>query len=982
MTQKEKVINILFYLFCLFFSLEGFSQEIFLKNYTVEDGLPSNETFDVVQDNKGYIWIASELGVIKYDGYDFTTYNFDTTEIDNAILKLYKDTAGRIWFISLNGLLAYYENDSIKLYENNDQIKPFVKKNGLLSCFYADEDKNIDFGVRGLGLLKLNKDSVRLLDTKGKTSIEYPSRVYVQTNKNHINFFNYGPDFDDIRRFPYASFNLNEKKRVFFPGHIDHSSFFSYVQLSKSKWLCAFYKWLFILENDAINIVKQFPKEIICIKKDNSKSYWIGLNDGGGVYEFNFESKKTNHYLVDNSVTGICFDHQNGMWCSTLERGVFYSQNKTIRFVLNDNTEEDILTDFTSKQDTLLVLASDGKIFKLTNDTCFVSISPKMKDKEFWIEKINNKYFFGPHRRKKVYELTGNRYEVVKASDPVTQKPGVIALETKDSLFMPNVGTSTVGCTKENFASLFFMLNRNRMDCSYQTNQCLYFGNNSGLWYYNYDYSENISEERKIKGRVKSISINKHDDIVTGMKESGIFVITEDSTYQLTKKNGLTSNYIQYVTTEEDTIWSASEDGIDKIIILRNKGPLRFKIFNLNRKDGLFSGNVKKILPQKTAIWGLTPTGVLNIKRSNFTYSKDTLLLILDSVFVNDSLVSLSEGVVLNYWENNLKVHFTALDFHPNSELVYHYKLTPGDNKIHKTNNQSVNFSNLQSGNYSFTLYASNGKTQSKTYSISFQILSPWWQTWWFYALELIVIASILMVVFKIRSRVLIKKAVQKETIEKEKIELKLKALRAQMNPHFMFNSLNSILYYILENDINLAAKYLSKFSKLVRSILQNSEEGNVTLENEIFTLNLYLELEQLRLENKFDYSITSTIGEKIRTIKIPTLLIQPVIENAVWHGISKKHGKGKIDVLFELEDNIIVATVTDNGVGRSATIKKVKENTEFQKKSMGINITKERLNMLQNNISGELQFEVIDLFEDDVPAGTKVIIRVPVQQT
>lgn len=974
-TQMMKyVIGSIFFLFQ--YSID-FSQEIFIRNYSVEDGLPSNETYDVVQDNEGYIWIASELGATKYDGYTFTTYNFDTTDIDNAILRLYKDPKGRIWFISINGLLAYYENDSIKLYKNNDKIKPLVGKNGVISSFYADENMNIDFGVRGLGLLKMNDDTV-YLDDFDKEYDQDTSHTYIYEEKDHINFYT------TTQTIPRENtrdqrLKLNGEKWLRFNYYAGHGSYFNAVQLGEKKWICTYYKSFFILDNEMVKMIHGFPKGILYLKQDSEGKCWLGCNDRGGLYQYDMESNKITHFMDGLTISSVNFDLQGGIWCTSLERGLFYAQDNSIELYLNDYSEENIITDFESSNDSLYVLSINGPIFNIIHDSVSLLASENIDNNRYWIKKVRNNIFTGSNRPERTYRLE-NGQQIPVIFNSWNSVYGYATHITEDSIYMTAYGYGSLVIPIDNVDNFYLTTQGMRVGCAYQSNKGIYLGNNSGLWLYNFDYLENISEKKKIKGRVKSITIDKNGRIITGMKESGVFIVTPDSTYQISVNNGLSSNYTQFVTSEQDTIWCGTKDGINKIVLTERNGEIDFDVFNITRKDGLVSSDVKKIIPHKNAIWSLTPKGIIKVARKNFIPQKDTLIFILDSVFVNDTLMSFSDNMSLNYWENDLKFHFTAIDFHPYDELTYYYRLTPNDDETHTTNNRSINYSNLQPGEYTFTLYASNEKSQSKTYTLSFNILSPWWQTWWFYTFEIIVIASILVVVFKIRSRVLIKRAVKKETIEKEKIELKLKALRAQMNPHFMFNSLNSILYYILENDINLAAKYLSKFSKLVRAILQNSEEGNVALENEISTLNLYLELEQLRLENKFDFSITNTIGEKSKSIKIPTLLIQPVIENAVWHGMSKKKGKGKIDVLFELEEEIIVVSVTDDGVGRSATVKNIKINTEFQKKSMGIKITKERLNMLNSNMKGKLQYEVIDLFNDGTPAGTKVIIRVPVQ--
>ncbi len=225
-------------------------------------------------------------------------------------------------------------------------------------------------------------------------------------------------------------------------------------------------------------------------------------------------------------------------------------------------------------------------------------------------------------------------------------------------------------------------------------------------------------------------------------------------------------------------------------------------------------------------------------------------------------------------------------------------------------------------------------------------------------------------------TRSITKKQYKTHLQEQEKIKLKLKALKAQMNPHFMFNSLNSIQYYILENDSKSAVKYLSKFSNLIRLILEESDVELGQLRNELNMLQLYLELEQVRLENKFDFEITISKSINIDQTMVPSLLIQPIVENSVWHGITNKKEKGFISVDFIMEKGVLICTVTDNGIGRKKA-SEYKKSTQFRK-SMGMSISRERLNLLHSKVQKDVKINIFDLEENGIATGTKVVIKIP----
>lgn len=217
----------------------------------------------------------------------------------------------------------------------------------------------------------------------------------------------------------------------------------------------------------------------------------------------------------------------------------------------------------------------------------------------------------------------------------------------------------------------------------------------------------------------------------------------------------------------------------------------------------------------------------------------------------------------------------------------------------------------------------------------------------------------------------------QRVIIEKQNKEIEMKALRSQMNPHFLFNSLNSIKHFIIKNESTVAAGYLTKFAKLVRLVLENSKHNLISLQEELDCLNNYLELEKLRFEGKFDYTITA--DAEVYSIQVPPLILQPFIENAIWHGIlNKENGLGHIDILVKDLENAIQIEITDNGIGRKKAAEIVAESS-LKKKSMGLTITHERLQVLNRVIGIESKIEIIDLTDaNNAAIGTKVIVYLP----
>jgi two-component sensor histidine kinase len=219
-----------------------------------------------------------------------------------------------------------------------------------------------------------------------------------------------------------------------------------------------------------------------------------------------------------------------------------------------------------------------------------------------------------------------------------------------------------------------------------------------------------------------------------------------------------------------------------------------------------------------------------------------------------------------------------------------------------------------------------------------------------------------------------------KAEYDKELIELKMTSLRIQMNPHFIFNSLNAIKLYIIDNEKENAVYYLNKFSKLIRKILATTQESEITLDDEIETMELYMNIENIRFNNEIDCIISADQKLNLNTIKVPSLILQPFIENAFWHGLASKKGRKKLDILIEKENKShIKISIIDNGIGRKKSAD-INNQKMLKKKSIGIKLTEERLVHFSKGFQNNYSLDFIDLYDNEMPTGTKVILKIPLK--
>jgi ligand-binding sensor domain-containing protein len=358
-------------------------------------------------------------------------------------------------------------------------------------------------------------------------------------------------------------------------------------------------------------------------------------------------------------------------------------------------------------------------------------------------------------------------------------------------------------------------------------------------------------------------------------------------------------------------------------------------------------------------------------------FDKDYLIpqkIITDSLLDNKFSFHIKQGILFN-------IKFASLQYSHADKIRYYLKMQGYDsNWVDPSDDKIATYARLPAGHYFFRIKCENqfGASCAKETILEIFIDPPYWQTWWFITMEILAGAVFIYWLVSLRIKYVRKKEAEKNALALQLATLETKALRSQMNPHFIFNALNAIKKFLLKNDVPNADKYLSSFAKLFRLILDNTRENSVLLENEINLLELYLQLEHLRFEDKLEYAIK--VDEKINTAEteIPSMIIQPFVENAIVHGIQHKEGRGIVKINFELKDGYIEVIIEDDGVGRfsSASLHNI-----IPHKSLAIKISEERLLALRKNKNIPAGINIVDFKDEHGKAtGTKVIICIPLE--
>ncbi len=361
-----------------------------------------------------------------------------------------------------------------------------------------------------------------------------------------------------------------------------------------------------------------------------------------------------------------------------------------------------------------------------------------------------------------------------------------------------------------------------------------------------------------------------------------------------------------------------------------------------------------------SALQWLPLSSAIDNNRERFCYISG--IEIFGKPYYSDSLPEYLHTVTLPHDQNSIGLTFSCIEMQQASRIIYRYKLEGQDEtwRFPSYLNNSISYNNLHPGNYTFyaTVLNWDDKWSRKRAVLSIHILPAWWQTGWFRILALAGAVGLAWLLIIWRIRVVRKQEQIKSRYEKDLLELEAQALRAQMNPHFIFNCMNSIKSLIQQKENSKAVIYLTTFSKLIRTIFQNSDKREVTLFDEIETCRLYTELESMRFGNKFSYSFDIDEAIDLKSVFVPALIIQPFIENAIWHGIMPKSEGGRVNITIRKTDDVIFCTIDDDGIGREMSAQNKFRGDISSHQSRGVHLTQSRidLNNLLNQHSASLE--------------------------
>lgn len=965
----------LFFFVALFYCFTSFSQRSFFKSFSTSEGLAQSQVTSICQDSTGYLWIGTLGGISKYNGNTFTNYSTDNGLLNNRVNAI-KWIDSKL-YIGHQGGISVMENNKIQQFPlENDfnlvNVTDIVNYNGTI-VIATNGEGLFQLKYKKLVKIPLLKDDYLFV----RDLLEWKGDLYIATRGGVVRT-------DNLK----ATTSFLENKEV---------SISSLAVLKNNLLISTFYNGLYYYNKELNAIINtKFENEghlFNHILVDSRNYVWISTSNG--LIKFN----EKEYLFIDNS-TGLPFnmistafeDSDQNMWLGTQGKGLVKASHGNI-FYFDQSTglpSDIILSGFQTKDghyyfgtmDKGVIKTKDFKTFNVLpiNPTVWCAIADI--DGKNWFGTKYGLYAFDKNDQYKIYNLEDGApgfkitafYKIDAKSMYVGGSHGIV--KYKEGAFTP-IGSngSAIGTIR---------------NIEYYNNT-LIVGTDMGL------FQLSKTDRFELIGQ-----LNRTVYSLTKTSSGRLFMGTEDGLYELQQNNQIVrirfssdvaSNYINFLKADDAELLVGTNNGV--YIIDTRKGERNVK--RIAPSDGLIDPETNlnsSFIDKSGKLWFGTASGLVLLDLEQFNRKREHVSLRLEKILLNYESFDYSafggkmkrgipQSMHFPYNKNNLQFYMDGVALNNYEDLSFQFKLEGLDNTwMPASKTAYITLSGLPAGSY--TLHArallEDGSVVDQI-TISFVINEAFFRTWWFLTLVILALSIAIYSWFRVK----IKREQEKNELERTAFKARLvtleqQSLNASMNRHFIFNSLNSIQYFINISDKLSANKYLTSFAKLIRKNLDSSTEENsmVTLAEELERIKLYLALESMRFKDKFNYEI-ETNNVDLESFLIPAMMIQPFVENSIIHGILPKNdSQGKIKIEIKEIDDYLSIKIIDNGIGIEQSISQ-KYDYEGDHRSQGMEITVKRIDLIQKISGREMELSGPNQIQDESGSilGTIVEIKI-----
>jgi len=959
-------------LFAVLFGTYSFSQIPGLTQFTTNNNLPSNTIYDIVQDENGFMWFATDYGVSKFDGLVFNNFTVNDGLAGNEVLKLFKDSKNRIWMSFFNGGICFFKDGKIYNSKNTSFLKNIILTK-FVHAIFEDSSGNIWFNEGFNNIICLAED---------KTIKNYNIIIKGEQKSSHL-------IIEDLKKNIHVLSHIKKKGKVFIrTKKISENSHKSeWERFNKNNFTVESNKiinqhlGLLLSEDNKPHFMNAINDNFIANVYNFGEQHWItNLNKGVHIFEksTNYSTPKT--ILKDIQTTRAFQDVENNIWIGSLSNGVFLFPNVNVSGLQFDDAKKNDLHCIENFDNKLVVGNEIGEVIVLDKKSLkklSTIKDPNYSSKIRQLTLLNNLiYILSDYN---LYQLDSklNFTKIKNMYDPDFHKSRLKNFK-KFTVFENHITTANArGVGEINLInhSLKKKWNKRSTSIFKTTNDSLWIGTSTGLFLENKDeIKKHDLGEFFNHSIIYDIKNSKHGLLIAS-NSYGLGILKNGKFKRITTKNGLLSNYIKSITIDSDhNIWLASNFGLNKLT-LNNLLEIT-SLASYNTSDGLYSNDIRDcfidINSQKAYVATSQGLNIIDISKESKIITPPAIHI--TNILLNNVSIKNIKKSEFDSNSNNIQFNFSGISFKSLGNISFKYRLLGIEKEWIKTKNNTIRYSSLQPKKYTFEVKAisKNNLESIVPQRFDFTIKPPIYKTWWFQLLTGFLLILIFIFIYYRRHR----RRIEQKNIEEKISALRFKALNAQMNPHFINNLLENINGQIGNGKFKHITTTLQNFANLVNLVLQSTKSNLISLDQELAMVKNYLELQRNRFNNKIHYSINTSklTSDDLEYTLIPPMILQPIVENSIKHGFKKSDSeKNTIDINLYIDNNeFVICEISDNGIGLQSNNESKGsgislENIQNRLQLMGDIKTKENL-VSTTNITNEFNTLV----------GLKVTLKIP----
>lgn len=945
------------------------AQEYSYVNYNIRDGLAGSVVYCMAQDHDGFIWFGTETGLSRFDGSSFKNFTTADGLPDNEIIQIKVDKKNRIWVVPFAQNICYFLDGKLHTGKNDSLLRRLDIKSRVSSIVENDKGEIAIAERNRISIIDVN-DNIRTVHTTRERSLISHLGVGLDDDIVAVcvvyesGTFIFKPDGDSLAQWKdITEYAPGAQNGLVFSSRFSALYTARYIRM--------------ITREREFNI--ESPQGFINLLPLNDSL--IAIASLSKTYTYNVKREKPDReFFTGTNINYVLEDSEGNLWFSTAGDGVYrLPSTKFKTWTFNAKNQKLPVHSLYKKNETLWVGTDQFFLWKLdTKNNALERIQLKGRLTSGRITAIARYRDDGIMIGTDIGAFYSDKKNIIRI-DEIFPVKTMFSYDDTTYFGANNVAFFATG-QPPRFRGFIF---HRRTTAIYRKKNLKYYGTLNGLYVDDgIDTSKYLGDiHPALAGRISMIAGDENGPLWVATSGYGVVKFENwEVTAVLNTDSGLTSNIVRTVFVDKDILWVGTDKGLNKVENIQG----RYRVTRYTTSDGLISNMINALHVEdngKTVYVG-TPEGLTSFNEDSVFTNSSCVLRVTNIQSANQRAVSDTANIRFEHFDNNIRFEFTGISFKSAGEINYRYRLQGLNNEWDTTRDNFLLYPTLPSGDYVLQLQAVNKfNVASQVISIPFSIELLLWEKNWFRVLAIIFTGALIWILVAWRIR-RIRRQEQLKTDTARRIgDLEQMALRAQMNPHFIFNSLNSIQHYVFGKDIQGANRFITEFSRLIRMTMEMSGKNRIPLEDEIRFLTTYLELEKKRFENKFVYEINIGPGVDPPVCYIPPMMLQPYVENAIRHGIRYLNdNNGLILLNFTIEGEHLVCAVEDNGIGREKS-QQLKGNTIIEYQSQGMTLTARRIEMINRNFNNPIMIRISDIYSGKEIAGTRVMIRIPLHE-